>query len=274
MLALYLSAVLFIVVFLDLPLPYLLVGFIPMALTIYLTQDRNQATKAILFKLIMITGIFINLIYPYSLLPAKLTYLNGAYQKAHIQTIEKLLADQSDYVAGIELIYTKTQPIAGMRHLMGPAIDYLYKPTPELKSVMLASLYEDPNASIQSVISAFSHSSVKFYVNNYRIRALPPKIKNYLNSQYAHWWGSIYLYAPVIAKGKQIVAIKFPGKYRVESMNPIIINEQVYYNHDVITLSKGLVSSTAQQDYRLKLIPGIETPNPAFQQDDWDKIMF
>jgi hypothetical protein len=163
-----------------------------------------------------------------------------------------------------------------MRHLMGPAIDFLYAPKPELKAVMLASLYEDPNASKQSVINAWSQSSVKFYVNNYRMRALPHEIKNYLNSQYAHWWGSIYLYAPLVSKGRQTIALKFPGEYQLEStkQQSITINGHAYQNGAILHLEKNHITSIAPFDYRLKLIPNMDTPSAAFQKDDWDKVMF
>ena len=116
-------------------------------------------------------------IYPLTLVPVKIASLNNDYQQANVQATQALLQDGGDYVAGIELIYNKTQPIAGIRHLMGPAIDYLHAPTPQLKEVMLASLYEDPDATVDTVINALKKSSVKFYVNNYRMNALPVKKK-------------------------------------------------------------------------------------------------
>jgi hypothetical protein len=224
------------------------------------------------------TGIFIGLIYPLSLIPAKMVALNGDYQKAHIQTIQALLQEGDDYVAGIELIYNQNQPIAGMRHLMGPAVSYLYAPTPKLKAAMLASLDEDPDATITSVIQALQVSHIKFYVNNYRMHALPKKIKDYLDNHYAHWWGSIYLYAPLIAGGKQSITLQFAGDYLIDSTSQqsIEINGQQYLPNSIIHLQDKKLISNAEQEYRLKLVPASRAPftYPVFQQDNWEKMLF
>jgi len=200
------------------------------------------------------------------------------YQQANVQTIHALTQDGSDYIAGVELIYNKTQPIAGMRHLMGPAIDFLYSPTDKLKSVMLASLDEDPNATADSVINALKQSAVKLYVNNYRINALPKKIKHYLNSEYEHWWGSIYLYSPQIAKGDQQIRLKFTGKYLIESQSNHLLelNDKKYPAYSLIDLQAGKLLSHSDNDFRLRLMPEIKSLqlNPAYQFDYWGRLMF
>jgi hypothetical protein len=218
------------------------------------------------------------LVYPFGLLPAKLVYLDGSYQQAHVQVIDALLEDGSDYVAGVDLIYNKNQPIAGLRHLMGPAIAYLYAPTPKLRTVMLPALYEDPNATIATVVSALKKSTVKFYVNNYRMHALPHEIRFYLNSQYEHWWGSIYLYAPYIEKNTQNIALKFSGNYLIESHSdePIKLNNQTYFSGALVTLQKGNILSSANSDYRLKLIPNAMPLmlDSQFNKDNWGRVIF
>ncbi|MBX3709025.1 MAG: hypothetical protein KIT56_00070 [Gammaproteobacteria bacterium] len=280
MLVIYLCALLFLVIKLQLPKPYLLIGLIPCIIITYITSHYPVQKKitSLSFQLILITATFIGVIYPCLLLPAKINYLHGAYQKANIQAINMLLNDGSDYVAGIELIYNKTQPIPGLRHLMGPAIDYLYAPTPKLKSVMLASLYEDPNATVTSTITALKKSSVKFYVNNYRIMALPPQLKTFLHSQYAHWWGSIYLYSPKIAKEAQVITLKFSGRYRIESepTSIVYLNGKRYANHYTIYLNKGNYQSKSTSDYRLQLMPDDESLkiDAQFKNDSWKKMIF
>lgn len=243
----------------QLPDAYLLLCLIPMLLGVYINNQAafKQQFSSLFLNLIVITAIFVGGVYPLILLTSKLIHLNGSYQKAHIQTMNYLLRDGSDYVAGIELIYNKTQPIAGMRHLMGPAIDYLYEPTEKLRPVMMPSLYGDPNATAASVIAAFRQSSVKFYVNNYRMEALPPTIKHYLASEYQHWWGSIYLYAPEIAKGKEKITLKFSSNYLIQSdqTDVIYLNAKPYQPNTVVYLSKGDYVSQAKNTYRLKLIP-------------------
>jgi len=275
MLACYLMSIVMLTTTLNLPLPYLFICLIPISLILYVSTQKMAVLHG---RILLLTSLFMGFIYPLSLLPAKIIWLNGNYQQAHIQTIHSLLQEGGDYVAGIELIYNKTQPIAGLRHLMGPAVSYLYAPTSELKEVMLASLYEDPHANIASVIHALQASSVKFYVNNYRMHALPLPIKNYLHSEYKHWWGSIYLYAPRISEGQRIITIKFTGNYLIASSpgHFVELNEHRYAQGSIIHLQKGHLISNADSAYRLKLIPARKryALSPEFQQDEWEKLMF
>ena len=108
MLALYLTGILFCILEFNLPLPYLLIVMIPISLMMYVTTQKMAGLH---FHIMLITGIFMGFIYPFTLIPAKLAGLDGAYQKANLQTIQTLLLEGGDYVAGIELIYNKSQPI-------------------------------------------------------------------------------------------------------------------------------------------------------------------
>lgn len=275
----YIGMVIFIASWFDLPRAYLLICLIPMLIGTHVTRSGHLGHELVtlFFNLIILSMIFIGGIYSLSVFSIKLFKISGAYQKANIEAVNALLQDNSDYVAGIELIYNKTQPIAGMRHLMGPAVDYLYSPSKILRPVMLASLYQDPNVTQKSVIQSLKKSDVKFYVNNYRMNALPHSIKRYLNSQYEHFWGSIYLYAPYITAGEKEIFIKFPGSYQIEAKgdDPILLNGKKYTKNSNVTLQKGKYRSNAKAAYRLKLIPNHSsfTFNPKFLQDEWSKLL-
>ncbi|HEX4045361.1 MAG TPA: hypothetical protein VHZ76_06835 [Gammaproteobacteria bacterium] len=261
MLSLYLLIIVYLKMIFALPGAYLFICLIALLIGYHVSKNINTPTQQVKNKLdlslIGIILLFTGILYPLSMLVVKVTSVNGIYQKANLRAMEYLLQDGSDYVAGIELIYDKDQPIAGLRHLMGPAIDYLYHPTPSLRRVMLASLYEDPNATNASVIAALQQSKVKFYINNYRMVALPPAIKDYLNSQYQHWWGSIYLYAPLVPKGEHQITVKFSGQYRITAPDnsAVQLNHQHYAANSVIYLAKGSYQSQAMKDYRLILVP-------------------
>lgn len=250
--------------------PYYMQVTIPVFFILYAAfftwvADVFKPTLAIALLLLSIICVF-GLAYPLTLFTKKLANNNGAYQKANIEVLDRLLQEGGDYVAGIDLLYNKSQPIAGMKHLMGPAVSFLYTPTRHLKSVMLPSLDEDPNATIATVISALEKSDVKVYVNNYRMHALPSAIKAYLANQYEHWWGSIYLYAPLIPAGKNTVHIKFTGNYLIES-NEHPAGSTVY-------LLKGQYTFMANNPYRLKLIPAhVSFPNDhECPTDLWEKL--
>lgn len=263
----------------QLPYAYLFLCLPPFLLGLYLNHKDalSVSDQSIIARLLVITLIFTGSFYPINAFLVKLININGAYQKANLETMTSLLQDGSDYVAGIELIYNKTQPIAGMRHLMGPAIDYLRAPTEKLKQVMLASLYEDPNVTADSVITALKKSNVKFYVNNYRMMALPKNIKNFLAAEYMHYWGSIYLYAPQITRGKQLIRLKFSGRYRLISStaNDIRLNGKHYAVGSTPYLTKGDYTSLAKKNYRMKLMPEqARYLNLNFKDDDWRQFVF
>lgn len=264
--AVYITTMAALIILFKLPTAYLFVCFMPI-----LILARNYQS------LLLINLIFIGAIYPFALYATKLIGLDGHYQKANIAAVNVLLEDGSDYTAGIELIYNKTQPIAGLRHLMGPAIDYLYQPTERLKPVMTASLYEDPNVTADSVKQSLQASRVKFYVNNYRIECLPPTIKKYLTNHFQHLWGSIYIYSPMIAANTQQTEIKFTGFYEVQTDDTNIkIDGISFKNKSYVKLNSKKITTWAAHPFRLMLLPTHQnfSLENRFRNDEWEKIIF
>lgn len=282
MLIAYIAIIVFCVIKFDLPLAYLSVCLLP--IFIFSLLYARTPLRLEFLKVSVLIILFVNFTYVLSLLPTRIFYLSGDYQKANLQTMNELLQDDSDYIAGIDLIYNKSQQIAGLKHLMGPAIAYLAAPNEKLKSVMLASLDEDPHATIASVITDLKKSSVKFYVNNYRMMALPAPIKDYLQSEYQHWRGSIYLYSPSILKGNHALQLKFDGHYFIESKKgkTVTLNKRIYLTNTIIKLNKGVIHSYADENFRLSLVPDniLENWHPAnfltdkYKKDRWQQIIF
>lgn len=262
----------------------LLVCILPFLFCMAGANKLTRNDKSIALKICLCTILFIGVIYPFQTLVGSLRQYNGQYQHANVKVINALLEQGGGYVAGIELVYNNSQTIPGLRHLMGPAIAYLSTPTPTLRAVMLPSLYEDPNATPASIIKALDQSQVKFYVNNYRMAALPPSIHQYLQNQFEHYWGSIYLYAPLIAANAHVVNVKFDGDYLVESQaSDVITLGQLgkaqlklarYRNGEKIHLGKGNYLTKAKQTYRLKLVPELGKLDPSYSQDMVGRILF
>lgn len=264
---LYCISFLYINIIFVLPPICLFIGLFALLLGVKMTSHTKTtllvATPAFLYIILF----FIGIAYPFVLLFHTLKESSGQYQQSMVRLTQALLQDGSDYLAGIELIYNKNQPIPGMRHLDVPALSYLYNPTEKLAKAMLASLYHTPDISIDKAIHYLENSQVKFYVNNYRMNVLPPKIKKYLNANYAHFWGSIYLYSPIVQPGSQRIQIKFPGHYRVEtSASNVIIDNNSLKPNQIITLSRGFHQSLATTQYRLRLQE--ETITPLLHQND------
>ncbi len=260
----------------TLPISYSLLLLIPMLILFFALNKRSdQPYSAMFYHIILLTLLLVGGFYAGIFLIGKAIQFDGRYQKANIQFMEHLL-QQDDYVAGVEYVYHKTQPIVGMRQLALPALEFLRQPTPALRSVMLPSLYEDPNVTSESIITALTQSKVKFYVNNYRMEYLPSDIKHYLEMNYAHFWGSIYLYAPYIKAGQRMVDVRFDGVYRIiTSSHFMTLNGHPYSAGSSVYLKKGSYVSDSGVSYRLQFMPNkLKTPlNPAYQKDEWEKMI-
>lgn len=274
----YLALLITLIIQLDLPYAYLIMGVIPIAFYKIVTNFHQSESQKLWRILQLIIALFMGVIYPIILFSIATTQLNGEYQRANLRAINNLLRDGSNYLAGVDLIYNKNQPIVGMRHLNGPSLAFLTNPSPELQKAMLPALELDPHVSIGQVLYDLKKTAVKFYVNNYRIMNLPLSLKKYLSNQFEHYWGSIYLYAPEIAAGRHHVRLKFPGQYLIEttSSEPVIINGKAYHANSVLFLRFNHLMSQATQPFRLKLLPSESNLfwNAGFQQDQWQKIIF
>lgn len=233
---------------------------------------KNKTFSSISFyifiSIFLLTGIF----YPLyeSLRASKI--LNGKYQQTMITLVNNLLEKDGDYVSGIPFLYKKDQPIDGLKNLIGPAVAYLYKPSDKLSTLLLPSLYLSPTTT-NKVIADFEKTSVKVIINNYRMMLLPKKLKNYIDKNYQHFYGSLYLYSPTLLPSQLSFYLKFTDFYRVKTYSKakIFIDGKLISSGKIIHLKKGDHVSDANKTYRLILIPQIKNVplDPHFQQDEW-----
>ena len=141
---------------------------------------------------------------------------------------------------------------------------------------MLSSLYLAP-VNAQQIINSIKNTPVKFYVDNNKFHFLSPIITRYLATQYQHFWGSIFLYAPQINAGTHQIFLKFPGQYYVKSQRNTLIHldgKKLAPNR-TITLTQGYYISNATTEYRLKLIPNLDKNllDPRYKKNDWKRLM-
>jgi hypothetical protein len=192
---------------------------------------------------------------------ASATYLfiaqDNHYQRNMLGLAEQLLQDpEENYVAGVPLIYSKASIIPGLTHLTVPQLKYLYQPDIANRKLMLESLYLSATSQSE-VLSAIRDAPIKFYINNNRMQALPPALKNFLAQEYQHFWGSIYLYAPTVPAGEQGLVLKFGGYYKVKAADVVAIDGKFYPPGTIATLHPGNHLSVANSSYRLQLVPEI-----------------
>lgn len=252
---------------------YLFAALIPILLCATLLNNHS----ALFTRFIVIPVLFIGLIFPISAFILLLPEFNGDYQKSTITMMERLLKDGGTYIAGVPLLETVQQPVPGLIHLTGTSIDYLYHPSRmAYPAITLSSLDFSPD-TVEQIIQSIKKAPIKLYVDNNRFHYLPPAIHHYLKSQYQHFWGAIYLYAPVVYKGQQTIALKFAGAYLVEAPEgaEIFIDNQRITPGSVIHLRQKLYHSEANMNYRLTLRPPIfkDLIKPQFKTNLWQKIL-
>jgi hypothetical protein len=196
---------------------------------------------------------------------------NGDYQKSMVKLADSLLAANDNYLAGTPVFYDKPLTVRGLRHLTAPALEWLYQPTEKNRGGLLSSLLLDP-VSINNVLQDLEKAPVKLYINNSRMQALPPTIQQYLASQYHHYWGSIYLYAPMVAAGKNSCLVKFSGNYKVESPAVVVMDGKSILPGAIISIAKGSHVFQAANPFRLHLVPATTKLDARYGNDDYAKI--
>ncbi|MDR3478832.1 MAG: hypothetical protein P4M14_12480 [Gammaproteobacteria bacterium] len=278
-LSLYVIGLVGLIIIFDLPLAYFGIPAIPILLYYLMTRKNRMTTKgnrgkAILTTCLLMTIFVTGVFYPLIRFAMVSTVLNGDYQKSMILTASKLLAPREGYVAGIPLFYDRDQPIPGLRNLIGPAIEYLTTGDKKLEPILLDSLYLTATTPTK-IIESFQEHPVKLYVDNIRIVGLPPVLLSFLHSHYMHYWGAIFLYAPVIKSNEKRFVLQFNGIYKIIALIPgtIQIDGQKVSANQLVRLSKGSHETETNIRFRLQLMPDARPIlNPEFKADLWDSM--
>lgn len=270
----YLFSIAGLIAWLQLPFVDICIGLVPFVMLLC-HLFRTKALGLFLLKCyLLFTIFFIGFLYPFLILIMNNEVLNGRYQKENLIMLKQLTADGSDYLAGTDFIYNRDQPIRGMQHLNGPAIDFLYQPTSKkLQSAMIPSLNFTKDMTVAKIITTLEKSNIKVYVNSYRMDALPKSLKNFLASHYQHYWGSLYTWSPTIGKDIKQYQIKFTGNYRLltSPSAAVFIDNVPYRKNNIVTLKAGTVRIKTFEQFRLQYLPPINIKHAA--KDEWKKMI-
>ena len=273
MIACYVFGLWFLTYIFSLPaINYLLAVFPPLAAGFLYSWNKTSSLHALNFVIILTIFIFMGIAYPlYGSIKVSHNR-NGLYQQTMIKLTSDLIKDGGDYLAGVPYLFQKDQPIEGMKNLISPAIGYLSIPSEKLKLLLLPSLFITPTTQ-EKILQDFENTSVKVVIANYRIRALPARITEYINNNYQHFYGSLYLYAPTINPSQLSFNLKFSGRYRIETKakTQITLDGKRIRPGQIIYLKQGDHITDASHPYRLALIPTIDPAqlDPAFREDRW-----
>lgn len=257
----------------GLPVIYLSIALLPLLIALIIAFPLN-IYKTAFTNIVWITLVFTGIIYPLFTVSRLALQANGRYQFAMVRLSSEILADNGDYFAGTPILYDKTQSIAGLKNLIGPAVAYLYHPTKEIVPLLLPSLNIDQRTP-QQIISDLTINPVKLYVNNYRIIELPRSIRRFLAAQYLPYWGSIYIYAPQISEIQHTFSVKYAGKYQViiPMITRIKIDNHVINPNAIITLTTRTHTTKSSMPYRLKFVPNVDEVDVTVKDDLWPNML-
>ncbi|NBX85308.1 MAG: hypothetical protein EBQ95_06865 [Gammaproteobacteria bacterium] len=263
----YTIVICFFILTAKMPFNYLYMAFIPMLCILIpktiMAMDEHQYLKFLnkdFGIMIAILLLFQALCFHFFITPTWVI-VDGHFQAYMMQMANELLEPSDQYLAGNFLLPQKKQGVSGIRHLDSSVILYLHTQYPDLYPVMeLKSLYYAPT-STSKIVADIQKNPVKLYIDNPQFHHMIKILQPFLHQQYQHFWGSIFLYAPVVNAGKQDVEIKFTGLYRIQSSTPIQLNGHGYAANTYIHLHKTHYQSNASSSYRLVLVPqSLKTP--------------
>ena len=236
--------------------------------SLHLSKKFSQHDWILFIFMLILLGIFLPVFRLMSIVPEN----NGNYQKSMIHLMTHLLHDGEHYIAGVPLFLDIEQSIPGLVHLIAPSIEYISHPSAALYPIVSSrSMYLTP-VTIPDLIQSIDKAPIKLYVDNNRFHYLPKMFKRYLNTQYQHYWGSIYLYAPQIQANHQIIYIKFPGNYQIKASELISLDKHKIQPNTIIHLNQQSYVSDSHSTYRLKLIPDSceNDLKPEFKKNHWN----
>lgn len=216
-------------------------------------------------------------LYPITCFVIWLPRMDGGYQKSMIPLVAKLLDHGGSYFAGVPLLLEPEQGVPGLKHLVSPAISYMYSPSEKLVSILkLPSLYFTP-ASVPELVESIKAAPVKLYVDNNRFHWVPKALRHFLDTEYQHFWGSIFLYAPTIEAGHRLVHVKFSADYKVLAPAEVTFDHEKTQPNTILHLQEGDYLSESSHAYRLKLVPAevlTKDLDPRYRENQWKKLLF
>lgn len=229
------------------PWPYFFVLVIPTGFVLIVallhTHHRQRGDWSPLGPGKLIVGLCIafGVLLPLSRIPVNLQRDNG-HQRQAVELAEHVLAPDEMYIAGVDMVYGRKQPVTILRW-----IDY-----PKMQM-----LHQMPPAALASMIDTLRHSRLKVAIDNYRLAGLPAALRDYLAAETTPLWGNVRIYAPMVGAGDTTILLKFAGRYEVQAPPDGIVNidGRTVSPGAVVGISAGPHKSLSAHAFRLKLLP-------------------
>jgi len=227
------------------PWPYFFVLWLPTlfvmnAAGLDLLRDRLSPRRyRLACALLIVTAVAL----PLTRLPLVLQRDSTA-QRRTIEIANRIMSHEDRYLAGMEMIWTRTQHPPELAWLDAPA---------------LAALASAPAAEVGQLVEKLRVSPPRLLILNYRLLNLPESVRQHLVSSYSHRGDCVYVYAPPFEPGG--IELGIDGSYRLESRGAMRIGPAWVRPGDQVDLAAGTHYTDAVDPFRLHLIPE-EEPEP------------
>jgi hypothetical protein len=227
------------------PWPYFFVLLIP---TLWVAAARTIERMAphgpAFWSLYLLAGVLFPLCTRVPVVLAR----DASYQRYNIELVARMLKRHDTYLAGIEMVYTREQSPSSLAWLDKPRLDALHK------------------MPVTSLTADLELHPPKLVIGNYRIDSLPALVRRALRTDYDHFWGSVWLYAPIVQSSQ--FAIAYSGDYSLVAEGPVQIDHQLIQPGQFIHLGAGPhVASTT--GFRLRLASSrkvVDSLDPKYRQ--------
>jgi hypothetical protein len=229
------------------PWPYFFVLIIPTAfvliVALFHTHHRERGDWSPLgsSKLIMGLCIVFGILLPLSRIPVNLHRDNG-HQRQALQLAEYVLAPDETYLAGVDMVYGRRQPVGMLRWIDYPRMQTLHRMSP---------------AALAAIVDTLKRSRLKIAIDNYRLAGLPALLHDYITSETTSLWGNVRVYGPIVGSGDTAVVLKFSGRYEVQAppRSTVTIDGRAVRAGGIVSLTGGPHRSASSHGFRLKLLP-------------------
>ena len=121
--------------------------------------------------------------------------------------------------------------------------------------------------TLQDLVERMDAAPIKLLIMNYRLEDLPMPVTGWLVNHYAHFWGNVLLYAPVIDQPE--FRLHFDGLYQVDlgdSEQPVTVDGRPVAHGERIRLTAGNHQASGER-FRLRFLP--ETLDPGLLEPSY-----
>lgn len=189
----------------------------------------------------MATYVALGIAYPLMRVPVNLAR-SHTFQREMVELANSILADGDTYLAGLHLLRDQSQSVGSLRWVDGPA---------------RVRLHRASTAQLSAILDSLERMPPKLVIDNYRMRALPPPLRSFIETNYATLWGNVLIYAPGADDPDGELAIDFSGDYLVTSpdRSVVSIDGRTVTSGGRVRLSEGLHRYESTAPFRLRLEP-------------------